>query len=199
MLLDRRNTGMTEKRFSNVAGFDDAPFERDCKGNVKIVGTIYAGLRFDGMLLGEVQKDGFDAASAIIRLVENSRFREHINLIMLQGIAFAGFNVVDVFEVHQSLSMPVLVVARKPPDMDAIKKALTTGSIPHGEEKWELIKQLGPMIPLENVFIQKHGLSNTQAAEVISRFCIYGKIPEPLRTAHLIAGALSYGHSRGRA
>jgi uncharacterized protein len=199
MLLDRRNTGMTEKRFSNVAGFDDAPFERDFKGNVKIVGTIYAGLRFDGMLLGEIQKDGFNAAPAIVRLVENSRFREHIHMIMLQGIAFGGFNVIDVFEVYRRLSIPVLVVARKLPDIDAIKKALTNGSIPHGEEKWELIKQLGPMMPLGNVFIQKHGLSDTQAADVINRFCIYGKIPEPLRTAHLIAGALSHGHSRGRA
>lgn len=31
-------------------------------GNVKIVGTVYAGLRFDGVLQGEVEKDDFDSA-----------------------------------------------------------------------------------------------------------------------------------------
>lgn len=34
-------------------------------------------------------------------LIDGSRFTEHIQLIMLQGVAFAGFNVVDVFALHE--------------------------------------------------------------------------------------------------
>jgi len=189
---------MAEKHFSNVVGFDDAPFEKGCRHSVKVVGTVYAGLRFDGVLMGEVEKDGFDAAARIIDLVEQSRFVSHIRLIMLQGIAFAGFNVVDVFRLHERLRIPVLVVARKKPDMDAIYRALTTGRIPDGNAKWELISRLGPMEAVKTVFLQRIGLSMAQAAAVVERFCIHGNIPEPLRTAHLIASALSHGQSRGR-
>lgn len=189
---------MVEKRFSNVAGFDDAPFERDYRGNVKIVGTIYAGLRFDGVLLGEVERDGVYAAKQIIELIRNSRFMEHIHMIMLQGIAFGGFNVIDIFEIHRQLSIPVLVVARKLPDMEAIHRALTSGDIPDGPAKWDLIERIGPMVPIGNIFTQKIGMSDAQITDVITRFSVHGNIPEPLRTAHLIAGALSHGQSRGR-
>ena len=189
---------MTEKRFSNVAGFDDAPFDRNCRGEVKIVGTVYAGLRFDGVLLGQVEKDGCNAASRVAEIIESSRFVEHIQMIMLQGIAFAGFNVTDVFELYERAGIPVMVVARRRPDMDAIYRALTSGHIPGGRAKWELISKLGPMEPVKNVFVQRRGLSITQAAETIERFSIHGNMPEPLRTAHLIASALSYGYSRGR-
>ena len=193
------NEAMTEKRLSNVAGFDDAPFERNSKGDVKIVGTVYAGLRFDGVLIGSVEKDGFDAASRLIELVGNSKFAQHIQMIMLQGIAFAGFNVIDVFEIHKQLNIPVLVVARRLPDMDAIYKALFAGHIPRETAKRELINRLGPMEPVKNIFVQRLGLSVKQAAKVVEKFTIYGNIPEPLRTAHLIAGALSNNQSRKRA
>ncbi|NJL58993.1 MAG: hypothetical protein HC887_04400 [Desulfobacteraceae bacterium] len=38
---------MSAKRFSNVIGFDDAPFAREGQEKVKLVGDIFADLRFD--------------------------------------------------------------------------------------------------------------------------------------------------------
>ncbi|MGM0451882.1 MAG: DUF99 family protein [Thermodesulfobacteriota bacterium] len=187
---------MAEKRFSNVIGFDDAPFARDYCGKVPVVGTVYAGLRLDGLLVGEVEKDGFDAAASLARLVAGSKFLEHVQLIMLQGIALAGFNVVDVFDLHRRLNRPVLVVARKQPDMTAIQNALLH-HIAGGRAKWAVIKRLGRMEALDGIFVQRVGLTFDQAAEVVDRFALYGHVPEPLRTAHLIATALGGGQSRG--
>jgi len=138
---------VAEKRFSNLVGFDDAPFDRDHKGKVKLVGTVYAGLRFDGVLIGEVEKDGFDAADRLATLIGGSRFAEHIQLIMLQGIAFAGFNVVDVFALHERLGLPVLVVSRKQPDMAAIQEALLS-HIEAGKAKWAVCLFSGWASPL---------------------------------------------------
>lgn len=188
---------MKEKRLSNVAGFDDAPFDRQHRGSVRIVGTVYAELRFDGVLLGEIEKDGFDAAQKLCELITGSRFAGHIQLIMLQGIAFGGFNVVDVFKLHQSLSVPVMAVSRKKPDMDAVKNALLS-RIDQGKQKWRILEQLGEMEPVGNVYIQRRGLTLEQAAAVIERFAIHGNIPEPLRTAHMIATAYECGQSRGQ-
>ena len=187
---------MIQKRISNVIGFDDAPFARDYHGRIKVVGAVYADLRFDGVLIGEVEKDGSDAATALAELAGRSKFAEHARLIMLQGITLGGFNVVDVFYLHKALALPVLVVSRNRPDMAAVQKALIR-HIRDGAAKWAIIEKLGPMEPAGTVFVQRVGLSLDQAISVTKRFSLHSQIPEPLRTAHLIAGALSCGQSRG--
>jgi len=187
---------MPNERISNVIGFDDAPFERNSSDKVQIVGTVYAGPRLDGILIGEIERDGSDAAAELIRLIRESRFLEHIRLVMLQGITLGGFNVVDVCTLNRELNIPVLVACRRQPDMAAVQKALLT-RIPGGPKKWDLIEKVGPMEPVDNIFIQRIGLSREQAAALIRQFAIHSQLPEPIRTAHLIAGALSTGHSRG--
>lgn len=188
---------MAPKRFSNIIGFDDAPFTHDYVGQVKMVGAVFTRLKLTGVLIGEVEKDGEDAARNIAELVAGSRFAQHVQLVMLQGIALAGFNVVDVFYLHRQLGLPVLVVSRKRPDMESVRSALIN-QVRDGQQKWELIKKLGPPEPAGNVYVQRAGLTIEQARDVVERFAVHSHIPEPLRTAHLIAGALVGGHSRGR-
>lgn len=187
-----------EQKYVNVIGFDDAPFARNHVGAVKIVGTVYATLRLTGVLIGEVDKDGCNAAERLIDLIGASKFAEQLHLILLQGITLAGFNVVDVFELHKQLKLPVLICSRKLPNLDSIREALTT-KIDHGTEKWAIIERLGPMEPIEKIYVQRVGLSLAQAATVIKAFAVEGWIPEPIRVAHLIAGAISSGQSSGRA
>lgn len=187
---------MVLKSLSNVIGIDDAPFDREHRGRVPVVGAVFAGLRFDGVLIGDVEKDGADAAERLGDLIAGSKFCEHIRLVMLQGIALAGFNVVDVFALHDRLKVPVLVVSRRSPDMDAIRDALLL-RISGGREKWDLINRLGGMEPAGNVFVQRVGLSAGQAARVIEKFTVHSHVPEPLRAAHMIATALATGQSRG--
>ena len=55
----------------------------------------------------------------------------------MQGIAFAGFNVVDVHTLHCALGLPVLVVARRRPDLAAIRRALVN-HVRGGARKWRL-------------------------------------------------------------
>jgi endonuclease V-like protein UPF0215 family len=185
------------RRFSNIIGIDDAPFRQNHVGGVKVVGAVYAGLRFDGILIGEVEKDGFDAAEQLVEIVGESKFFEHAQLLMLQGISLGGFNVVDVFALHESLELPVLVVSRREPDLRAIKQALFD-QVSDGREKWAVIEKLGPMEAVGDVYVQRVGLSLEEAEDVVSRFAVHGHIPEPIRAAHLIAGALVDGESRGR-
>jgi len=180
-----------------VIGFDDAPFPRSHRGPVKIVGTVYADQRLDGVLVGEIEKDGFDAAAKLADLVRASKFFQHARLIMLQGITMGGFNVVDVFDLHHQLNLPILVVARRAPNMDAVRRALEQ-HLPGGQAKWAVIESLGTMEPVAGVYVQRVGLTRPQASEILMHWAIHSRIPEPLRCAHLIAGALVTGQSRNR-
>jgi len=186
------------KRISNVIGFDDAPFERGHRGDVLIVGAVFAGARLEGVLSGKVRRDGVNATRVLIDMVRQSRFGAHVQAILLQGIAFAGFNVVDVHAVHDTLKIPVLVVARRAPNLAAIRSALLH-KVPGGRRKWALIEQLGPMEAVQGVYVQRAGITLDKAADLIRRLALHSILPEPLRTAHLIAGGVAQGESRHRA
>ncbi|OGI50219.1 MAG: hypothetical protein A3E57_03985 [Candidatus Muproteobacteria bacterium RIFCSPHIGHO2_12_FULL_60_33] len=186
------------RRISHVIGFDDAPFDRAHRGDVLVVGAVYAGARLEGVLSGKVRRDGANSTRTLIRLVSQSRFAAHAQAILLQGIAFAGFNVIDLGELHQALGVPVIAIARKQPGFPAIRRALLQ-RVPGGRRKWALIEQLGPMEPVAGVFVQRAGISLEKTSELIKRFAVHSRLPEPLRTAHLIAGGIASGESRHRA
>lgn len=183
--------------FSHAIGFDDAPFARDSSAPVRIVGAVFAGERLDGVLSGQVGRDGGDATAELIRLVATSRFYPQLQLVLLQGIAFAGFNVVDARLLHHALNLPVLIVARRAPDRAAIERALH--GIPEGMRKWRTIERTGVMERVAGVHVQRAGLTRQAAEAAVRRWAVHGAVPEPLRVAHLIAGGIGDGHSRGRA
>lgn len=174
------------RKLNHVIAFDDLPFPRVHRGDVGIVGVVFAGARFDGVVSGRIRRDGANAARVMAGLIRDGRFAEHVGLVMLQGIAVGGFNVVDVFALSRDTALPVLVVADRAPNMEAIRGALLT-RVPGGARKWKIIERLGPMERVEGVYVQRVGISLEDAAAVVRRFAINGRLPEPVRVAHLIA------------
>jgi endonuclease V-like protein UPF0215 family len=165
---------------------------------VLVVGAVLAGNRLDGILRASVRRDGANATRVLADTVRRSRFRAHLQLVMLQGIALAGFNVIDIHGLHDALGLPVLVVCRRRPDLEAIRRALIE-HVPGGARKWRLIERAGPMEPLEGLYVQRAGLSLAEAQSALRRFAIHSALPEPLRAAHLVAGGIATGESRHRA
>ena len=183
---------------SHAIAFDDFPFAREHRGDVPVVGLVFAGLRLEGVVRGAVRRDGANATRELVRLATTTKFAPQLQLVLLQGIALAGFNVVDLPALHRRTGLPVLVVARRPPRLPLIREALLT-RVRGGARKWRLIERLGPMEPVAGVWVQRAGLSLADAARVVRRLAVHGRIPEPLRAAHLVAGGVATGQSRGRA
>jgi endonuclease V-like protein UPF0215 family len=183
---------------SHVIGIDDGPFDRAPRRRVAVVGTVYSGLRLDGVVSTRVGRDGTDATDAIAAMIAGSRFAPQVQVVMLQGIAVAGFNVIDVHALHETLGVAVLVVVRRRPDLAAIESALDR-KVRGGAAKWRLIQRAGPMEPVHGVWVQRVAMSAEQAEQLVGRLAVHGKVPEPLRVAHLIAGGVVRGESRGAA
>ncbi len=186
------------RRLSNVIGIDDAPFVRSHRGDVPIIGVVTTRTRVDGIMRSHVRRDGVNSTTQIAALVCDGKFDEHLQAVILQGIALAGFNVVDIHRLQLLIGRPVLVVARRKPNLSAIKRALLQ-RVRGGAAKWKLIEKAGPMEPAAGVWIQRAGLSLREATDLVKTTTIHGALPEPLRMAHLIAGAYVDGTSRGRA
>ncbi len=70
--------------------------------------------------------------------------------------------------------------------------------MPGGERKWRLVQKAGPMEPLGGLHVQRAGLGVAEAQAVLRRFALHSAVPEPLRTAHLVAGGMAPGESRQR-
>ncbi len=180
-----------------MVGFDDAPFERDGQEPVLVVGALFCDGRLDGVLSTAVERDGADATERIIERLQRSRFTTQIQLILTQGIAVAGFNVIDLQRLHAELGIPAMAVARHAPDRAAVRAALLD-HVPGGAEKWAVIERHGVMEPMEGVHVQRAGIDRASAARVIRETAVNGRLPEPLRTAHLVAGGITTGESRHR-
>lgn len=193
----RREPVRGGRPLSHVVGFDDAPFARSHRGDVLIVGAVFAGERLDGVISTRVRRDGANAAQRLIECLTGSRYFDQLQAILLQGIAFAGFNVVDLRQLYQATGLPVLVVARHIPDFEAIRAALLQ-QVPGGSRKWALIEAAGPMEPLAGVYVQRCGITPEDASRLLTRLQRHGQLPEPLRVAHMIAGGVTTGESRHR-
>jgi endonuclease V-like protein UPF0215 family len=200
----------------NVIGFDDGPFARDHRGKVLLVGVVCSGTRMDNVVSSRITRDGSDATRVMIDLV---RTAPHVQAVMLQGIAVGGFNVVDVHGLAEALSLPVLVIARRPPDMDAVRRALFSDSpasrprVIGAARKWKLIERAGALEPIgpsrralkrgasagARLWVQRAGLTTEEALRLVTDTTLHGNLPEPLRLAHLIAGGVVTGKSRGGA
>jgi uncharacterized protein len=206
----------------NVIGFDDGPFRREHRGDVWLVGAVCSGTRLDGVVSGRVRRDGADATRRMVDLVRGSPFA-HVRVVLLQGIAVGGFNVVDIRGLSEALGVPVLVVMRRPPDLAAVRMALFSEDpaarppVRGAAKKWHLIENAGPIEPLgashrslkrsrvagvpvraPRLWVQRAGLTLEAARDVVAATTLHGNIPEPLRAAHLIAGGITTGKSRGR-
>jgi endonuclease V-like protein UPF0215 family len=185
-----------------ILGFDDGAFSSR-KGKVPVVGVVFRGGKFlDGVLKTDVKIDGNDATEKIVGLINKSRHKQQLKVIMTDGITFGGFNILDIRKVYESTGIPVIVVNRKRPDLEKVREALK--NFKDFEERWELIKKAGKIRVCEikpnvKVYYQCVGMEDDEAREVIALSSTHSQIPEPLRVAHLIATALVKGESGGRA
>jgi endonuclease V-like protein UPF0215 family len=181
-----------------ILGIDDAPFERDKDKEVLVVGTVFRGAsQLDCVMSTYVELDGSDSTDKIIRMIKSTSSSEQVRYIMIDGIAFAGFNVVDINKLNKETTLPVIVVTRNKPDQEGIRKALL--KLKDGERKWEIIQDAGEVHVLNNVFFQFVGCPLDEAQEVIRLSTKNSFLPEPIRIAHIIASGVTRGCSYGRA
>lgn len=180
-------------RTIRVIGFDDAPFIRGAGGNVSIAGVVCAGTRFEGMVWGEIQADGFDATEVICKLLIGKKFLPQLHILLLDGIGFGGFNLVNLPELANRLQLPWVTLMRRQPNLIAVEEAMS--NLPDFQQRQQLLQLAGKIYDYSPFFFQVSGEEPDVVAKVLHRLTDCGKVPEALRLAHLITSAVMTGES----
>ena len=200
----------TNKKFRNIKGeirilgVDDAPFPLHTTEPVMLIGTVFrAGDWLDGVLRTYITGDGQDATGKIISMVNFTRHKDQLGVMMLDGITFGGFNTVNIKEIFESTGIPVIVIMRKYPNFEKIKKALKR--FDDCKKRWGNVQDAGDIYKVEIngdgevIYIQIHGIDLEDAEEIVKLSTTRSAIPEPLRVAHIIAAGVVTGESKGSA
>ncbi|MDM8562205.1 DUF99 family protein [Candidatus Marithioploca araucensis] len=188
---------LQKKRVIRVIGFDDAPFENQQGASVNVAGVVCAGTRFEGMVWGTVQKDGDDATAVLSELLLNSKFYDQVHLVLIDGLAVGGFNLIDLPFLARRLERPCVSVMRKLPNMIAIEKALK--NLPQTAKRLSLIQKAGKIQVQEPFYFQAPGENPETVGKILHQLTYTGHVPEALRLAHLIGKAVMTGESGKRA
>jgi uncharacterized protein len=186
-VLLRRN------RTIRVIGFDDAPFVRRANQPVAVAGVVCGGTRFEGMVWGQVEPDGWDATEVLCQLLLRGKFLPQLHMVLLDGISLGGFNIIDLPLLSDRLQRPCVAVMRRFPKLDAVKAAIHR--LPDPEQRIMQLQRAGNIHAFPPFYFQVCGADPTITAQVLIRLTDRGHVPEALRIAHLIAAAVVTGES----
>jgi uncharacterized protein len=177
-----------------VLGIDDGKFVPHTQGFVIIVGVVFrGGYSIEGVMHTKVAIDGLDATEKLASMINGSPHRRQLRLVMLNGVTFGGFNVVDLEKLNLETRLPVIALTQNKPDLDDITSALK--NLPEYEERLRLVLKAGPIHEVANhgtkVYVELAGISLIDAEKIIKLTSTRSCLPEPLRVAHLIASNIS--------
>ena len=180
-----------------VLGVDDGIFVPHTTGFAPIVGVVFrGGYWLDGVMSTKVKVDGFDATDRIASMTVNSPHYKQLRVIMLDGVTFAGFNVVDIKKLNEKTKLPIIVVTRDKPNFKEIHDALK--HLPESEKRWKAVMNAGEIFKVttrgksEKVFIEAAGIREEDAKKIVRLTATRSSVPEALRVAHLVASGVSF-------
>jgi hypothetical protein len=151
-----------------------------------------AGLRIEEIRASLISVDGLDVTSSLSAMLRGMVF----DAIILGGVTFAGFNVVDAKQLFQEFSQPIIIFMRDKPNNVAVRDALQK-HFDDWRARWGLIEALGPTYsayPYQEeppVYFEVVGAKPSWAEEILRYSAFLCRIPEPVRAARLVARGIS--------
>ncbi len=177
-----------------IVGVDDGaiPAIRRANQYALLVAVLFQGSTISEVRLGRIEVDGRDANRVLDSLLKNLRF----DVVMLSGISFGGFNLVDIHQLTRSTRKPVIAISGEKPDNPAVLRALRK-HFSDWEERWRIVRNAGRLyafkpLPQEpKLYFEVNGAAPSCARKAIASAAIISRLPEPIRVAGILARGLS--------
>lgn len=178
-----------------LLGVDDGyfpPWFKSKRGYTLLVGVVYNNGRLESIMYDKVLVDGESTTELIISYAKQCC---KVEALILDGVTYAGFDVVDIFRIWRETGTPVIVVQQYKLDLGKIRRALERNFLDY-ERRFRIIEEAVKLMKpyrtmWKTILIANLGLDNSSTIDLLEKNMIYSPIPEPLRYAHQIASAIS--------
>ncbi len=178
-----------------ILGVEDGSFDtfnRKAPGSTILCGVLMKGDRILKVRHAEIRVDGLDATVKLLSMMRGIE----IDAVILGGITFGGFNVINPRVIHAETGVPIIVYSGVKPDNDAVLAALRK-HFHDWERRWEIIAGLGEIHSTwvfredHDIYFEAVGCDPEWAEGVLKDSAMISRIPEPVRVAGLVARGLT--------
>jgi len=174
-----------------IVGVEDGSFQKGVARKALLAAVLLRGMKIKNVKVTEVTVDGLDATQRLSEILSEWEFVA----VLLAGVSFAGFNVIDPTVIHEKFEKPIIIISKTKPDNKAVKQALQR----HFEDwkiRWAIFEKLNSFHRITvstgaPIYVETIGMGVRLAANLISALSFCGRVPEPIRIARLIARGLS--------
>ena len=183
-------------------GLDDGYFALEDKklyGKTVLVGTITSTNReILDVLISFITVDGLDATSQAMQMIERAinRYGPYLEVVFLDGVTYAGFNIIDPLKLYNILNIPVIVVFRHELNLEKVLSALRA-HFADWNCRYRVIEQIYKASykvrsPIKGVKVRIAviGTNVINGIELFSRYTSLYPEPYCLRVADRIASSL---------
>jgi hypothetical protein len=175
-----------------TVGVEDGSFQKGITRETLLAAVLLRDANIENVKAVKITVDGLDATEKLSEILKEWNF----TVVMLAGVSFAGFNLIDPTIIYEKFKKPVIIISRTKPDNRAVKQALQK-HFEDWEMRWKVFQNLGPVHKIVTrsseapLYAEIVGASVKWASKVVRTLCFCSRVPEPLRAARLIARGLS--------
>ena len=160
-----------------------------------LLGVLMRRFRVEDLSWRLVDVDGLDGTEKALELASELA---PCDIVMLGGVSYAGFNLIDPVRLTEKLGRPVVVVVEERPDNEAVRAALIK-HFEDWEERWRVFEELASRSPIVEVkpreggpvYVEAVGMPIVEAEAIVKELTKWGRTPEPLRAARLLVKGVS--------
>lgn len=181
-------------RGRRLLGVEDGSFEAfsESSSSTYLCGVMWDSGVIRDVRLAEISVDGLDATDRLLEIMKGL----DLDAVILGGITFAGFNIIDPFRVFDEIMVPIIVYSGVKPDNKSMCQALKK-NFGDWKVRWGLVERLGAvhetvsLLGEPGIYFEVVGCTSSWAEEVLKSVALISRIPEPVRAAGIIARGLS--------
>lgn len=181
------------KKGVRVLGIAES-FTRGISSRSVLAGVVMRGdFLVDGFSFSYVTIGGLDATDAVLNLYRKLKRRD-ISVLFINGCVISWYNVMDLNRIHDELKIPLVSLTYEESLglEDHFKRVFPQDY----DKRIEIYKRNGDREKIKlktgyEVFVRYLGIGRLTCKQILNRFTVSGKIPEPIKAARILAKSIS--------
>ncbi len=168
-------------------------FRKEIGGKAVLAGVVMrSDLLIDGVTVTTCTVGGLDSTDKLITMWQSIQ-REDINVIILSGSVISWFNVVDLKRLQQAVNTPLICISYR--ESDGLDKVFQKYFPEDWMKRLEIHRSNGErqVVTLKTgykLYIRNVGIELEIAKQLLDKFTLEGRYPEPVRIAKLVARSI---------